>query len=735
MRLATYDLMRRKSMSNTQPIKIGYIKTFAEKGDRITVYFADGSTGSFTAQNDLISSEVVVMGDRVFSEDVSRSLLSRTTELFKSQQLDIGEVSYPWAYLFSIDDYEAMQDSEGREIQYTDSSWSLDDLEGHLKSFGDGGGEYKTFEELDEFMQGYLYPEKVGYEMSNLQVHINIINLFSRFPQYVGVNPALTITPFANFDGVDAKSMYVVFSVNERRRTRQNVNRPIYADRQYWIKEKLIVEYYWVVYRILENPSEPTSNRYNVGISYYNTGEIRSKAANYYNSSLTTLARYAVDTNGNISESYRKNGRTPNPTWTQTKRTQLQNILNSVVGAIVAPNFSSLGNEFNNRIISGQTLIDEQVSREFDTGVFPEAIATTIGEMLFYRTESSSGQIYVAKVFLIPIKVDRNPGVKNIYAQVGNNRKTLLHTIPSFETWDGYLSPIEDNKIEVVLRCAKKFPKDRSLSNWRIKTGRSPGKNKYDREWSQTRVIHLSKSSGAVVNEQIYNNSKTDLNPSSVADTIEINPSNWQKPWLETYDDWRTESTFRVVEVSQSEYNYIDDELIYSRSGESRDLITGFRTYLSELLTDQIKGVINTKIARFLIKSSGYGTITKTKFVYVNPNDLLDKNITLDRSFTWTSIAFPSPNYTVFSGLANKSTIREVYYTCTPTYMANTFNSGVSTERATKFPKLDLSEEYAAGIKIPKQITSSDWNTEWSTDPEINTNLLRFGFKAIAFLG
>ena len=69
---------------NSNKIRIGFIKGGAQKGDRVAVYFADGTSAEYTAQNDLTSTKVVVLGDRVFSEDVSQQINNRTSRLFKT---------------------------------------------------------------------------------------------------------------------------------------------------------------------------------------------------------------------------------------------------------------------------------------------------------------------------------------------------------------------------------------------------------------------------------------------------------------------------------------------------------------------------------------------------------------------------------------------------------------------------------------------------------------------------
>lgn len=72
-------------MPNPNQIKIGFIKSFARKGDRVTVYFPNGKSDRFVANNDITSTEVMVIGDRAFSQDAAQQKLAITTRLFKSR--------------------------------------------------------------------------------------------------------------------------------------------------------------------------------------------------------------------------------------------------------------------------------------------------------------------------------------------------------------------------------------------------------------------------------------------------------------------------------------------------------------------------------------------------------------------------------------------------------------------------------------------------------------------------
>ena len=128
-------------MSNTQPIKIGYIKTFAEKGDRVTVYFDNGTSNSFIAQNDLTASKVAVIGDRVFSEDVSRLILNRTTELFKTTVESSPDLVPTWAYLFETIDRKDLS------LEYAYPTYCFDGFRNGAHKIGDGSTSYPTHTE------------------------------------------------------------------------------------------------------------------------------------------------------------------------------------------------------------------------------------------------------------------------------------------------------------------------------------------------------------------------------------------------------------------------------------------------------------------------------------------------------------------------------------------------------------------------------------------------------------
>ena len=141
-------------MSNN--VRFGFIKSLAQKGDRVTVYFDNGTSNSFIAQNDLTANKVAVIGDRVFSEDVSRSQLVRTTELFKSKNIispdSIGcqliAVSIVGGSI-SLNDIEegtlGQLPSNARLVALTlQSGWNWYESSGYCRPTTDGSGEYDS---------------------------------------------------------------------------------------------------------------------------------------------------------------------------------------------------------------------------------------------------------------------------------------------------------------------------------------------------------------------------------------------------------------------------------------------------------------------------------------------------------------------------------------------------------------------------------------------------------------
>jgi hypothetical protein len=107
-------------MPNNQ-MKIGTIKSFVRKGDRVTVYFANGKSDRFIAQNDITSREVMVMGDRAFSQDAGQVKLVTTTRLFKSRNNYEEGGRYPYLSVF-------INDQDQLVVTYNGSQRILGDI-------------------------------------------------------------------------------------------------------------------------------------------------------------------------------------------------------------------------------------------------------------------------------------------------------------------------------------------------------------------------------------------------------------------------------------------------------------------------------------------------------------------------------------------------------------------------------------------------------------------------------
>ena len=689
------------------------MKSPAQKGDRTTVYFPDGSSSSFIAQNDIISSKVAVMGDRVFSEDVSQSQLTRTTELFRSKQILNPEIDKPWAYLFEINDFEALTSSTGQSINYTDTSWSLDNFQGHYKSQGDGGGDFKTLDEL-------LLDVGDDNLITELRVHENRMELTSD-SGFRGIGNS-TVTPFATFDGIHSFVIPTRYAENNRLVGNDNKTRPVYLQRQYQISESarspnFVYNLFWSANGFNINEGDRVQVKFNGFSEIFFIALSIGTDGNTY--------QYSQRGNGEIKERFEENGRT---IVTEEYKTQSRQRRDEILAALnfIPPNLNQDLTSFDGQTLTGEALSNRSFRTNFrHGGNIPESFQAD-GETYQLATRVSSSILYYSSsVYLIPLQVERDPGVKSIYFQVSEQKKVLLHQIPAYEPWDGYASPLPNGKLEVVLKCAKKFPSNRKLRNY--DTTRSGWYSYFvQREWSQVRVYLVSKT-GVVEPVKIFNNSKTDLNPTDVADKIEISEDNWQKEWLESYQDWRS-PRFNYLPYVR---NFID---LIQRLGEPDSLNSAYRTYYSELLSSHIVGLEATDISRSLIVSTGYGTLTESGFVYLDPAQLFDKNIALDYSFSGGTNVFPSPNYSIFSALNSGRTTESVYYKTTGEFDGNTFTDGTSIEKSTIFPKLDLAEELATGVVLPEEITPAQWTVDWSIEPEVKTDLTRFGIKAIVYI-
>ena len=707
-------------MNNPNQIKFGFIKSSTQKGYRTTVYFPDGNSQVFTASNDLTAAEVVVMGDRVFSNDPARSELTRTTELFKSSQnLTEEAIAYPWTYLFEINDFDTFTNSSGEPVEYTDTSWVYDDVEGLFRPFGDGGGEFKTRAEILDFYSQYTIGGEPYYRISlQHQSKINFHNLvktetgnFSTRIRTLGVNSTnYSLNLIASMgDGLYAYTHFLAYGANEKNRTSNYVTRPLYPDRNYWVKEFVSNDEYRYVW---SNEGAAT------GAIIYLISEGNSNGENKRIFMQGTRLRYIYTEypDGTWKESGYRFSDSVRQEYRDRARTAFA-VLDTVY---TSPVFELPPKNFDRQIYTGQQILDEEVTAQYPlpTGTVPDYFEAL--NISFYLTTRKE-DFYQAQVYLIPEIGDRTSGVKQIFCQVGNNPKTLLHSIPSFEPWQGFISPIGGG-VEVVIKCGKKFMDDPLLTNRRIREFNND-KTFYDREWAQTRVYRLNPN-GKIIDVKEYNNSETDRNPSLSADSIVISEDNWQKPWLDDYSDYRTVN-FRVNLAPYE--NYPSNNLVFvdRRTGTFDDLVSAYRTYYSDLQTNYLKAIPETSVLRYLTEYTAYGTLTDKGMIFVDPHKLFDPNVALDFSFSFGTNLFPSQNYAVISALYNSSFQDRVFFQTNDGAIDsnNNFIPGVVIEKGTTFPKLDIGE-----LNLPELITRADWNID-------NPTLLRIGLAAIAYLG
>ena len=707
----------------------------AKGGEKLSVLLPNGRTVRLIANNDIISTDVLVIGDRVISNDISRVVNTRTTELFQSSSSPNQEEEFPWAYLFEINDFAAYKNAEGVEVNYTDESWNLDPKDGVYKPFGNGGGDFKTVEEIEEFYNRNNLDGDPRLNRSLLQQSnaINISRLVGRgsdYFQYEGVSSARSLRPFAGGDGVQfGDSLGVVYGANERYRSISYVYRQVYPERSYWIEEKLNTDEYTRTWETYINPytTYPRKIKYqSVSVSGNSQGEIGrtyiQESRTYTNDRRYTYYRLITfrllpDGTELVSFGSIVNSNTQRETLKEWARKAFAALNNSGYEQIT---FTIPNKNFHRQIFTGEQILNGVATREYqlNSGNLPSNIVLEDETLIFPYDKNRDIILYESNLYLIPEVSKRNPGVKSIYIQVKNNPKTLIHQIPTFELYQGFVSPLPKNQLEIVLRCGKQYREEPQAI--------AP--------WSQVRVYRVN-SSGKIILESpsVFNNAKTDANQTSSPEEIIVSEDNWQKEWLSTYENYQT--VFFTIGTIQGDYNFIDGDLI-KRTGKMTSLNTSYRSYYSDRNTEYYKAIEHTGVTRFLSEYSSYGTRTKNGFVHLDPRDLVDANVELDYSFTLTTNFFPSLNYSIFSGLVNGNQTQKRYFLLKESeYRNGTFIPGITIEKVTQFPKLDLKDEIAQGVVIPKQITRSDWSTEWSVEPGVETDLLRFAIIAIAYLG
>lgn len=128
-------------------IRIGRVLRSAKKGERITVYLKDGTSVTAIAQNDLVSTEVMVAGNKAFSQDTNSLVLSRNTKLLRSINTYEEKFNARWAYLFEIIDRTDLS------VDYAFPCYSFDGFRGGAFKLGDGS---TPFESHTQAVQDYL---------------------------------------------------------------------------------------------------------------------------------------------------------------------------------------------------------------------------------------------------------------------------------------------------------------------------------------------------------------------------------------------------------------------------------------------------------------------------------------------------------------------------------------------------------------------------------------------------
>jgi hypothetical protein len=733
----------------TNQVRIGIIKSFAKAGDRVRVYLPNGKSLVVTANNDLSSTKVAIIGDRAFSEDVAQMQLSTTTRLFKSKSnYQDDPFDDPWAYLFEINDFAALNGQNGTQINYTDTSWTVDEAEGYLRQLGDGGGAYKTMPDINQFefkrrnstinvltgieqnMYGANVTQGYGFEADNTQSEQVLYRVKNTdgvaYPTgFFNLNDFWVESPMDNAAGSVAYQGEAIAEIDLLDPSRQYYIKQHIYDPTYsfpWVSNTVqapsaysgLVEYYWLyvngnslgsqspAYYFTKGNNGVTVQQYSATVSIGFQSDPQGLAAQINNEQF--LIQKLLD-NGFTSIG-----------WDQPTSPNISGILFTAAQIATGATFSPYTGTITGTFPTGEF---HDPPNRFDYN-----LRGGLAQMYYDHDDLDRIDIYKAELFIVP-KTGRTPGVKKIYFQVRSNPKVLLHEIPAFEPWDGYVSYLETGEIEVVIKCGKKFhsypgnPNNNSIPN----TGEF-GKGLTRREWAQIRVYTLG-NLGFIEDTKIYNNSQTDLNPSTTPDPIAINANNWQNPWLQNYEDKRS-SRIKNRNIEQGKkylyWSYFEENSTFESTAVT-DLKSAYRHYYGEVSASYTKGLETTKILRGIILNVSVGTMTPKGFVYIDPNDLLDKNIELEDNPLYKRL-FPNPNYSFLSSLVNNS-MKSSRFTILRggSYDSlGNFSPGSAIKTATTFPKLDL------GVNIPKKITKQDWSSQDKT-------LRNFAIKAIAYLG
>lgn len=191
-------------------IQFGFIKTSVLSGDRVSVYFSGGGSGIFTAGNDLISKNVVVIGNMVMSDDfAARRLLQ--TELFSSANKTIEKsecqlvAASVWKAVASLETinklppYDVAPYTKSRVIRLPYESWTYDRRSHACYALANGGGEYQT---MDECLDANRRPEPDYMFYKNIDsISLNPRQLFGTKPYVEAGNGDLVLQESPpNFD-------------------------------------------------------------------------------------------------------------------------------------------------------------------------------------------------------------------------------------------------------------------------------------------------------------------------------------------------------------------------------------------------------------------------------------------------------------------------------------------------------------------------------------------------------
>lgn len=709
------------------------------KGDKVRVR---ESNRTYIAQEDIISNPVLVIGDRVLGKDKSTVRLTRSLEVLESRTSG-EEGSLPWAYLFSVDDFSIST------TNYTDTSWEINNLEGFWQELGDGGGRQKTYQDLvDNWADNYDLADGSFYNKTFLwgrhDLGIDEIVRYGR-EVYFGIKPenvgmhdfAVGINRIG--DGVKFYKFPLTFGENESQSSFSTLynNGGLIPDRQYWIQAPDMIGAYSYIWE---------RSGGSVGVRGDKNGEIqRTYSVGAYSASLE---------NGEFSYSWDvSRGSSPPQSTLDLYRADAFASWNNLEQAGYIPvSFPDLDGRHHLQIYTGQQIIDGDAYTVLEyQGYIPDEIQIRWGGGAFSVTagvrRTSNRLLAVQFCYLLPVLGQRSPGDKSIYVQVSSNQKTLLHVIPSFEPWDGYVSPLENGEIEVVLQCGKRWTPVNLNEQRDINAFPNEQRNNnsflydlvfFSREWSQVRVYRLDASGTIIPSEnnrdvEIFNNALTDLNPSEIPDEIVIAPDNWQIEWLNTYADWRTPTAYTIESESGSINTTWYTNQITKRYAQytgdfnpppaMENLNTALRTHYSQRHLSRFKNVERNLVARQLIHSVGLGTLYQDRFFYVDPLDLFDLNVAIDNSFSALTRTFPTPNYTILSGLLNQAQTNKTFYEAIEFYYNGSFDPGIAIPQTTEFPRLDLAE-----LELPQEFLAADRQID-------NPTLLRVGLKAIAYLG